>query len=127
MEGAVAGALAVAEHDFGLTAQEIQDVADRIPRGTSAAVVLFEHTWALRLKEYILDSGGMLIAQGLLHPSALVKVGVELAAAVEIEKALELEDAVEEEVEELELLHHRGTISEEEFEAKKKELLELIP
>ncbi len=121
VEGAVEGALAVAEHDFGLTAEEIQEVADRIPKGTSAVVVLFEHTWALRLKEYMLNSGGFLIAQGLIHPSALVSVGEELAAAVEAEKLLELEEILEEEVDDLELMYHRGEISEEEFKAQKAE------
>ena len=43
VEGAVAGALAVAEHDFGLAAEEIEQVADRIPKGSSAVVALFEH------------------------------------------------------------------------------------
>jgi uncharacterized membrane protein len=121
VEGAVAGALAVAEHDFGLTAQEIEEVAGRIPKGSSAVVVLFEHTWALRLKEYMLDAGGVLIAQGLLHPSALVKVGEELAAAVEAEKLLELEEILEEELDDLELMHHRGEITEEEYKAQKAE------
>ena len=126
VEGAVAGALAVAEHDFGLAAEEIEQVADRIPKGSSAVVALFEPTWALRLKEYILTSGGVLVAQGLIHPSALVEVGAELAAAVEAEKLLELEDVIDEELEDLELLHHRGTLTEEEYEAKKKDLLSLL-
>ncbi len=121
VEGAVAGALAVAEHDFGLTAEEVVEVADRIPKGTSAVLVLFEHTWALRLKEYMVDAGGFLIAQGLLHPSALVEVGEELAAAVQVEKLLELEEILEEEVDDLELMHHRGEISEEQYKAQKAE------
>jgi uncharacterized membrane protein len=121
VEGAVAGALAVAEHDFGLTAEEVREVANRIPAGSSAVIVLFEHTWALRLKEYILNSGGFLVAQGLIHPSALVSVGEQLAAVVEAETALELEEALEEELDDLELMYHRGEISQEEFEAQKQE------
>lgn len=121
VEGAVAGALAVAEHDFGLTAEEVREVANRIPEGSSAIIVLFEHTWALKLKEYMLDSGGFLVAQGLIHPSALVSVGEELAAVVEAEKLLELEDVLEEELEDLELMHHRGEISEEEYKSQKAE------
>ncbi len=122
VEGAVAGALAVAEHDFGLTGAEVREVANRIPEGSSAVIVLFEHTWALRLKEYVLESGGFLVAQGLIHPSALVSVGEELAAVVEAETALEVEEALEEELDDLELMYHRGEISKEEFEAQKQEV-----
>jgi uncharacterized membrane protein len=121
VEGAVAGALAVAEHDFGLTVEEVREVADRIPRGSSGVLVLFEHTWALRLKEYVVNSGGVLIAQGLLHPTALVEVGAELAAAVEAEKLLERELILEEELDDLDLMYHRGEISEEEYKAQKAE------
>ncbi len=124
--GAVAGALAVAEHDFGLSAEEIQEAADRIPAGGSAVVALFEHTWAVRLKEYILNSGGFLVAQGLIHPSALVQVGAELSAAVEAEKMLELGEIIEEELEDLEYLHLKGTITQSEYEAKKNELESIV-
>lgn len=119
--GAAAGALSVAEHDFGLTADEVREVADRIPAGSSGVLVLFEHTWALRLKEYIMDSGGVLVAQGLIHPSALVDVGAELAAAVEAEELLEREMVLEDELDDLELMYHRGEISDEEYEAQKAE------
>lgn len=124
--GAVAGVLAVAEHDFGLSVEEIQEAADRIPSGGSAVVALFEHTWALRLKEYILNSGGFLVAQGLIHPSALVEVGAELAAAVKAEKMLELDEIIEEELEDLEYLHLKGTITQSEYEAKKNELESIV-
>jgi hypothetical protein len=62
------------------------------------------------------------VAQGLIHPSALVSVGEELAAAVEAETALEVEEALEEELDDLELMYHRGEISKEEFEAQKQEV-----
>lgn len=95
--GMEAGAEAVAENDFGLSVEDIREVADDIPRGASAMLVLFEHTWALGIKEYALNNGGFLIAQGLLHPAALIGVGAELARAIEAEQALELEEAHEEE------------------------------
>ncbi len=127
LEGAIAGALAVAEYDFGLTAEEIEEIADRIPRGSSALIALFEHTWAIRLKEYIIDSGGVLVAQGLIHPSALVEVGAELAAAVEAEELLELEEGIEEELEELEVLRLKGIVTDEEYEARQSYLESLLP
>lgn len=94
--GAVAGALAVAENDFGMTAEDIQDIADDIPKSSSALIVLFEHTWALGIKNYALNNGGVLLAQGMIHPSALIEVGVELREAAEAEAALEAAEADEE-------------------------------
>ncbi len=94
--GAVVGALAVAENDFGMTAEDIQEIADDIPKSSSALIVLFEHTWALGIKNYALNNGGVMLAQGLSHPSALVEVGVELREAVEAEAALEALEAEEE-------------------------------
>ncbi len=94
--GAVVGALAVAENDFGMTAEDIQEIADDIPKSSSALIVLFEHTWALGIKNYAFNNGGVLLAQGLIHPSALVEVGIELREAVEAEAALEAAEAEEE-------------------------------
>jgi len=93
--GAVAGAV-IAENDFGATADDIREMVEDLPNSSSALVVLFEHTWALGLKNYILNNDGYMLAQGLLHPSALIEVGEELRMAVEAEAALELEEAEEE-------------------------------
>jgi uncharacterized membrane protein len=95
--GAVAGALRVAEHDYGLGVGEVHEVADHIPNGSSACLILFEETWAIGLKDYVLDSGGMLIAQAMLTPAALIEVGEELAASLEAEDELLLAEIEEEE------------------------------
>ena len=89
--GAMAGEMAVAENDFGLLGEDIKEVVHDIPEGTSACVVLFEHAWARRIKEYVSDNGGVLLAQGLIHPAALIEVGEELGEAIEAEIALEEE------------------------------------
>ena len=108
--GVEAGAMAVAENDFGLTGDDIQEICDDIPPGTSAMLVLFEHTWALGIKEYAMNNGGFLIAQGLIHPSALVGVGMELRRAIDAEAALELEEArADEAAERAEAQSNRGT------------------
>lgn len=93
--GAAAGELAVAENDFGILGGDIREVVHDIPEGTSACVVLFEHAWARKIKEYIYDNGGVLLAQGLIHPAALIEVGEELAEAIEAE--IELEEEMEKE------------------------------
>ncbi|MDE4907949.1 DUF1269 domain-containing protein [Methanogenium marinum] len=87
--GIEAGALAVAERNFGLTDEDIMEVADAIPNNSAAAIMLFEHLWAIKLKEALIDAGAIPIAQGIVTPESLVMVGAELAAAVE---AAELEE-----------------------------------
>jgi uncharacterized membrane protein len=88
--GAEAGAFAVAENDFGLTSEEIAKVANLIPRDSAALLILFEHTWAIRLKEALLDAGAIPIMQGILDPVALVELGAEAAAVEEAAKRLEM-------------------------------------
>ena len=49
--------LNVAEEEFGLSDEEIQEVAARVPNGTSAIFVIFEHVWARELHEAVLGAG----------------------------------------------------------------------
>ena len=72
----------VAEHDFGLSEEQIYAIAKDISPGSAALVLLFEHTWARRLKAAINKAGGAMVAQGLISPEALLKVGPELAKAM---------------------------------------------
>lgn len=65
------------------TAEDIERLAEEIPPGTSAVVVLLEHTWATGLTEAVLRAGGMLLTGGLVTPDALTQVRAELAAAKE--------------------------------------------
>src|SRR4051795_12222573 len=61
-EGAEAGALAGAEAaDEGVSALggEVWYVADAIPPGTTAAVAILEHRWAIPLREAIAGRGGI--------------------------------------------------------------------
>lgn len=91
--GAVAGAVMVSENDFGLLAEDLKDVlASDLKPGMAAMVVLFEHAWAVPLKQAIVDRGGVLLAQGLISPTDLINVGSDLADAIEAEKELEAED-----------------------------------
>lgn len=83
-EGAVLGATAFADHTFGMTDDDIQGIADDLPTGTTALVVLFEHRWAVGLKQALQDTGGVVLAQGLVQPEDLMAFGAELAAAASI-------------------------------------------
>ena len=52
-----------------------------IPTGTTAAVALLEHRWAIPLRDGILDAGGVVLADEWIHARDLIAVG--LAAADE--------------------------------------------
>ena len=83
------GPLSVAENDFGLSEEQIYAITEGIPKGSAALILLFEHTWAKSLKAAINRAGGVMLAQGLISPEALLKVGLELAAAVKAAAARE--------------------------------------
>ncbi len=97
-EGAAAGmefgALAAAEKSFGISADDVQNLANNVAPGTSAAILMIEHTWAAGLKAAIRDAGGHPLMEGFLTPEVLFMVGKELEAIVEAEAAIEMADAV---------------------------------
>jgi uncharacterized membrane protein len=83
-EGAEAGALAGAEAaDEGVSALggEVWYVADAIPPGTTAAVAILEHRWAIPLREAVVRQGGITLADAWLHPTDLVALGAVTAEA----------------------------------------------
>jgi uncharacterized membrane protein len=74
MESAVAGAEALEDgHLFGDS--EVWFLEDAIPEGTSAAIALIEHTWAIDLRNKIEAAGGNAIADEWIHPADLVAIG----------------------------------------------------
>lgn len=79
--GAALGAEAFAQQNFGLSDQDIRGMANDLPPGTTALLVLFEHRWAIRLKEAVQSAGGMMLAQGMVQPETLLALGAELADA----------------------------------------------
>jgi uncharacterized membrane protein len=75
---AIAGAEEAADgHIFDET--EVWYLGDAIPEGTTAAVALIEHRWAIPLRDKILEAGGVPLAAEWIHPADLVAIG--LAAA----------------------------------------------
>jgi len=79
--GAKAGAEMAAERSFGLTADDMEDIAEEIPNNSSALIMLVEHLWAKKIKEALRNSGGVMIAEGMLQPEAIVLMGAVLAEA----------------------------------------------
>ena len=93
--GAVVGALTgfgaageeATEPDGRALDEEVWYVEDAIPNGTTAAVALLEHRWAIPLRDGIRNAGGFHLADAWVHPADLVGIG--LLAAEEAELQLE--------------------------------------
>jgi len=65
----------------GLLQDEVWFVADAIPIGTSAAVAVLEHRWAIPLRQAVEEAGGKSLADAWLHPDDLAGLGAHLPAA----------------------------------------------
>jgi len=76
-EGAIAGAEA-AEGGF-IGEEEVWSIADAIPVGTTAAVALIEHRWAIPLRDAIRGAGGVPLADSWIHPEDLVAFGAAIS------------------------------------------------
>lgn len=78
--GAVAGAMQVMEeYEYGLGLADLEGIADEIPAGGAALMLVIEHTWAIPLRDALRASGGIMLAQDFLSPEALIALGAELA------------------------------------------------
>ena len=89
----VGSAQEVQGHAFGLSQEEIQDIAASLAPGSSAGFLLIEHVWARELKRAIRDAGGFPLGEGFLTPEALSAVAAELVAMSEALEELEKEEA----------------------------------
>ena len=66
---------------MGLLAEEdIQQLATDIPNNSAAGLLLFEHTWAIGLKEAIKNAGAVAITGGFVSPEALEELEKDLEA-----------------------------------------------
>jgi hypothetical protein len=67
---------------MGLVAQEdLEQVAAGIPNNSAAGLLLFEHTWAIGLKEAIKNAGGIAVTGGFVAPDVLQELEKDLEAA----------------------------------------------
>ena len=66
---------------MGLLAEEdIQQLAADIPNDSAAGLLLFEHTWAIGLKEAIKNAGAVAVTGGFVLPEALEELEKDLEA-----------------------------------------------
>jgi uncharacterized membrane protein len=75
---AVEQMLAASSQSIGLDYPGIQQVVEEIGPGKAFGVLMFEHTWAIPLRDAIRRAGGTPLAQGFLTREALFMVGNEL-------------------------------------------------
>ncbi len=61
--------------------EDMQQAAASIPKNSAAGMLLFEHTWAIGLKEAIKHAGGIAVVGGLVAPEVLQELEKELEAA----------------------------------------------
>jgi hypothetical protein len=62
------------------TPEDLQQLAEEVPPNSAALITLFEHTWAVGLKEAIADAGGHLLLSERVSSEALEELNQELAA-----------------------------------------------
>ena len=71
----------LASNVMGLLAEEdIQQLAADIPNNSAAGLLLFEHSWAIGLKEAIKNAGAVAVTGGFVSPEALDELEKDLEA-----------------------------------------------
>ena len=79
-EGAKVGAELGAERTAGgvniFKEEDVPDVIEQIPNDSAAAIILLEHRWAIPLRDAVVRTNGMPIADTFIHPLDLVAVGL---------------------------------------------------
>ena len=66
-----------------LTLQDIEQLTQQVTPGTSAAVIIFEHTWVKSLAGQIRNGGGTVLSGGMISQDILKNLNEELAAVKE--------------------------------------------
>jgi hypothetical protein len=64
-----------------LTPEDIVALAEGLPVDSAALILLFEHRWAEKIKDAIVEAGGFLVARQTVAPELLAAVNAELEAA----------------------------------------------
>jgi hypothetical protein len=79
-----------ATHAAGLDVADLEAIVRDLAPDTAVGVLMFEHTWAIPLRDAIRRAGGVPLVQGFVTPEALFMVGAELEAIVEAEQTIEV-------------------------------------
>jgi len=67
------------DEDLPLIAeQDVEKLGAQMDNDTSAGLLVIEHLWAKGLKKAMLDAGGVLVAEGRIHPDKIEAAVQEL-------------------------------------------------
>lgn len=91
---AVERTLAAAATSVGLNYHGLRSLVENLPPGKAFGILLFEHVWAIPLRDAIRRAGGVPLAQGFITQEALVMVGEEVRAIADAELTIEVAEAV---------------------------------
>jgi hypothetical protein len=69
--GTVVEALLVSDREDEAMAEGTWSLADRLPRGAAAAIILLEHRWAIPLREAAAGTRAEVFGDAWVHPSDL--------------------------------------------------------
>lgn len=89
IEGAAAGAQIAQEGGLGVVEAIGEEFIEDLPDGAAALLLIIEHTWALPLRDAVVDAGGMLIGNQWIGAQDLVELGLALGITADVEAALE--------------------------------------
>jgi hypothetical protein len=64
-----------------MTPEDLEQVAEDLPADTAGMVMVFEHRWAVGIKDAMAAAGGFLITRAVVPPEILEEVQAELDAA----------------------------------------------
>jgi Family of unknown function (DUF6325) len=68
------------EGDGLLTDEDVDQIADQMPAGASALMLVFENTWVKPVRDAIQDAGGFLMAQVRIPGAVVDEVLADVAA-----------------------------------------------
>jgi uncharacterized membrane protein len=84
------GALSfIDNYEFGLLPEDIDAIAEEIPDGGAALIMLVEHPWLIPLRKAVRMQGGVILAQDFLSVETLLDIGDELATFAQLEAEYE--------------------------------------
>jgi len=81
MEESMAAGAEALEDGHMIGEEDVWYLGDALPEGTSAAVALIEHTWAIPLRDKLVAADGVVLADEWIHPADLMAVGAALTSA----------------------------------------------
>jgi len=64
----------VAEVAELIAEEDVEDLAEGLEPNSSAAILLFEHTWAIPFRDALVNSGGQLVARLPITEQALAEI-----------------------------------------------------